>query len=307
MIEDEKSLKGDGFISRFLICCPKPVRLKLRQLKKLDLKFNLEKLLIAIRVLHLNDLEYEFDDLSLELLENEIEHYDSMCEAYELKNCFIGSVFEIESLDDNTLVINRLKSKSIINKISSETVQRAIKINKYYLDQKLILAGIVSGEKLTDILEINQGSSNLRVNDLERIILLEPGSVIFAGEISKNNKSLKKEKFIEISKKMENEKLGFLRFAAKEESQKRSNCFEKINFEELDEDEKIEFVNSLLKYNVSIDKYKESFNPIVIININNNLRSQTNETDDENTTPRTSSKQKRPLSTLIDENTKKLA
>ncbi|CAF1097784.1 unnamed protein product, partial [Brachionus calyciflorus] len=32
MIEDENSFKGDGFISRFLICCPKPVRLKLRQL-----------------------------------------------------------------------------------------------------------------------------------------------------------------------------------------------------------------------------------------------------------------------------------
>ena len=34
MLEEEKTSRSDGFISRFLICCPKPKRLRLTQLKE---------------------------------------------------------------------------------------------------------------------------------------------------------------------------------------------------------------------------------------------------------------------------------
>ncbi|CAF1043593.1 unnamed protein product, partial [Brachionus calyciflorus] len=263
------------------------------------------------------------------MLEETFEYYDNLCEAYELKSCFIGSVFgkaagqllrlcgilhvlentlntakQIENVDDTSKFITYFKTKSINTLITSETVKRAIELNRYYLDQKLMLAGFASGDLLNNLMEININSAGGNC-DLERVILLQSGSVIFAGDVSRKNENLRKDKFIEISKKLESEKLGFSKFAFKEGSRKRANCFAKINFDELDEEAKIDFINSLLKYNVPIDKYKACYLPIVILNESGQDLKTSSQHDDlidkENDNINSDSKQKRPLSTILDD------
>ncbi|RNA20909.1 hypothetical protein BpHYR1_000846 [Brachionus plicatilis] len=84
LIELEKSSKCDGFISRFLICSPEPIRLK--EQKDFKNPFLFHKLFIAIHLKHLFPLEYEFDMEGFELQYDSCEKLERISEKFQIKN-----------------------------------------------------------------------------------------------------------------------------------------------------------------------------------------------------------------------------
>lgn len=90
MLEDEKSVKSDGFISRFLVCCPKPKRLRLTELKEFDNEIDFKKLLVSIYLMHNESIEYVFDQEGFTLLDDILHEYDTVCEKFEMSNNFFG-------------------------------------------------------------------------------------------------------------------------------------------------------------------------------------------------------------------------
>lgn len=161
-------------------------------------------------------------------------------------------------------ICDHLKDKTLTKIISQNTVSKAIKINDFFIKQKLYLAGYFS-------LDINQ-VENIDTNgkffqnkqSIEKMILTSKGSVVFLTDLSKTHLA-KKDSFVSACKILQEKKLGNLEKAKKHGSRKISHCFVKLDFDSLSEDEKMNFINSLIEFNVSIETYKSNFLPIVKI------------------------------------------
>lgn len=95
LIEEEKSTKADGFISRFFVCCPEPVRLRLSQQTDFINKKNILNLLVATKLFFNKPYQFKFTDAAFKLLDDEIYLYNKMCGKFELSETFIGYVISV--------------------------------------------------------------------------------------------------------------------------------------------------------------------------------------------------------------------
>ncbi|RNA37028.1 hypothetical protein BpHYR1_017456 [Brachionus plicatilis] len=191
LVEEEKSSRADGFISRFLVCCPEPVRLKLSQQTHYENKINILNLLVTIKLFF--EKQFKFTEAAFKLMDEEIHLYNKMCAKFELSETFIGGD----------------------------------KLEKYII---LIEGSLVSLTKFT-LKKIGKS------DDFEKACL-----------------------------KFEEKKIGkydakyFKSIVDKKKGAKPSKVFIKKDFNKLNEVEKVEFINSLIFYEISINQYLEKFN-----------------------------------------------
>jgi hypothetical protein len=91
MLNEEKSTKtSDGFIARFVLSCPKPMKRDLKQLLNLgDKKTILPTLLATIKVMHKKPKTYRFSNDAFEFLNSACKENDEISEKYESKEPII--------------------------------------------------------------------------------------------------------------------------------------------------------------------------------------------------------------------------
>lgn len=86
LIDEEKKHTADGFITRFLICCPKPRIFKYDELEPVSSTITFEKIFLAIQFTHITAKNYSFDEEGFNLFKEEGEHLESICRNNERKN-----------------------------------------------------------------------------------------------------------------------------------------------------------------------------------------------------------------------------
>jgi hypothetical protein len=108
MLNSEKSFKkgADGFISRFVFCTPRPLRMSVLNLTDVPKKlFNINHLLLGICILNEKkptETTHEkkhliFDENSLILLSTIMDEYNAFADEYQISSCFIR-YFKIKNI-----------------------------------------------------------------------------------------------------------------------------------------------------------------------------------------------------------------
>ena len=126
--------------------------------------------------------------------------------------------------------------------------------------QKLLLAGIPKDIDSQPIIikdEKREGDSNLlkKSDSLERAILLSKDITVFYDF----NIFRSVAKFEAAAKNLELNGLGEIGKEKKANSSKSSNCFKKLNINELEKEEQLKLMNILMKYQVSLSAYNNCF------------------------------------------------
>ena len=108
MLNSEKSFKkgSDGFISRFVFCTPRPLRMSVLNLTDVPKKlFNVNYLLLGIYISNEKkptETTHEkkhliFDENSLILLSTIMDEYNAFADEYLISSCFIR-YFKIKNI-----------------------------------------------------------------------------------------------------------------------------------------------------------------------------------------------------------------
>jgi hypothetical protein len=150
--------------------------------------------------------------------------------------------------------------------ISLPVIVAANSINKYFINQKLILIGfqksdeglLVHDSNDKDITAISCDITEIP-NSLERRILLSKGSDVYLTPLSAQ-KLCGKAEFEMAAKILVNMKLGELTMKKKDNSSRKGLCFSKkdpVSFQ--DETSSLEIVNNLISFKINIDEYKKTF------------------------------------------------
>lgn len=185
----------------------------------------------------------------------------------------ILSVIKEPKLDENF----ELNVKELINikAIDLETVNKAISLNEYFLNQKLILSGydlnfnsvnelnsfdepIEENESLIKIVT-PKTSCKKSLNKIEKNILLYPGNMVFSTDLTVSKLCPDKSTFENVCKELEEQSLGKLVLAKRNNSHKPSIAFEKTDITNIDNNLKIKICNNLHKLKIDIDEFKNSF------------------------------------------------
>lgn len=160
-----------------------------------------------------------------------------------------------------------IKTKQLSTEISEKTVLAASRVNEYFINQKMNLAGY-SDPQFSRVNVDQNKPSNYKLTNEDKlgknIILIEGSSVSLTKFTLK--KIGKSEEFEKACLKLQQNKLGkyeskfYKSEGDKKKCSKPSKVFIKCDFNKLNEDEKIDFINSLIFYEISIQQYLEKFN-----------------------------------------------
>ena len=81
----------DGFMPRFIICCPERSKITLKNLKKIEHEKNtLDKLFATIKILHRAPIRYTFSLSAFDYLSDCFEDYDLIVDKKEKQEPCIG-------------------------------------------------------------------------------------------------------------------------------------------------------------------------------------------------------------------------
>ncbi len=88
--EESSTTSSDGFMSRFLICCPQPSRQTLKSLTVLGKeKLSLAKLFATIKILHSEATTFKLTGVGFDYLSECLEDYDMISEKNERTTPFL--------------------------------------------------------------------------------------------------------------------------------------------------------------------------------------------------------------------------
>jgi hypothetical protein len=92
LLQDESgNTSSDGFMSRFLISVPQPMRISLNKLivlKNMEVSM-LSKLFVTIKLVHLKSKDYKFTTNAFNYLSDCFDDYNIISEKHERKNPFL--------------------------------------------------------------------------------------------------------------------------------------------------------------------------------------------------------------------------
>lgn len=176
-------------------------------------------------------------------------------------------------LDDDILFIEKLMTiKSFDRIISKDTVQSSIILLEYFLNHKLFLAGYLSidartiNETIINEKQLAPEEEKTKKEtsnwELEKFILLHPGSVIFLSNISEKKQG-NKVSFAKACKNLQNDGFGKYGNVKQTTSRKQSLGFLKTDLKILDQEKQLKFINNLVKYSVTVNSYNQNYFPII--------------------------------------------
>lgn len=205
-------------------------------------------------------------------------HLIKLCGILTIIDIIFNVLSEIQILNDYRLIEN-LCSKIVnmikIIPISLSTVQKAVNINKYFIDQKLTLSGFDCELDTTSLkykplnytaISKSKEKKNKKTADEDDVIkykkqiLLCPSEKAFSSDMVTAKKIPNKAKFEEICGLLSQSKLGKIVQLKKNTSQKPSCAFLKTNHNLLSKEEKDLFLNELCLIGINIDEYYDNYN-----------------------------------------------
>jgi hypothetical protein len=180
--------------------------------------------------------------------------------------------------------------------IDLDTVEQAKLVVQYYIDQKFYLSNYSKDEngnfvyaplknsvlKISDKCQ-NDNSSKSK-SSLEKKILLSPGEFVFLDDLNHISNKIRSDDFKKASEKLAEISLGIFGNFKESETSRKGKCgFKKLDVNSLDNEHKLNFINNLIAFGVTINDYTVAFNQSKPLK-------KKNETDGGTNQPKTSGK-----------------
>jgi hypothetical protein len=164
--------------------------------------------------------------------------------------------------------INLVRLQEWKTVIDLVTVEQAKLVVQYYIDQKFYLSNYSKDENgnfvyatlknsvLKSSEKIQNDNSGKSKSSLEKKILLSPGEYVFLDDLNHISNKIRSDDFKKASEKLSEISLGvFGNFKETEASRKGKSGFKKIDLNTLDNDHKLNFINNLLAFGVTVNDY----------------------------------------------------